>query len=202
MTSETIRTRAPGRLVLCLGSELLLFMPRILPGQDLARRFSNPATHGIVRVGQHNGPLNAFLGRAAEAARAVFHGPLTDTTLPWEGVDWRPFDRAGVDHHRDERIKGRFAETLRPFFASGKPVVVAGSGSRAYEGVHSSGTFGFGVADVQSQFLHALPLIGRFVRPRLKGRGSVTRGIRPTIRPRCRVCWGPPGSMGCSSTRS
>jgi len=84
-------------------------------------------------------------------------------------VDWRPFDFAGVDHYWDARTQDRYVAMLRPFFDSGKPVVVTGTGSRAYRGAHNSGTLGFGAVDYRSQFLHGIPVIGRFVRPRLKG---------------------------------
>jgi len=88
--------------------------------------------------------------------------------LPFEGVDWGPFDLVGVDHYWDERIEDQYVEMLHPFFATGKPVVVTGTGSRAYQGAHTSGTLGLGVVDPRSRFWHGLPVLGRFVRPHLK----------------------------------
>lgn len=168
-TAERVRGSGGDKLVFCLGQELILFMRGILPGRNLLHRFRDPANKEIIRTGSHRPQLNAFLAEASSAVREVFHGPLTYAALPWEGVDWGPFDIAGVDHYWDVRIQDRYLEMLQPFFASGKPVVVTGTGSRAYQGAHSTGTLGFGVIDPRSLFLHSLPLIGRFVRPRLKG---------------------------------
>lgn len=165
----TIRAKTPGKLVFCVGQELILFMQGILPGRSLLERLNDPATREIIRAGRHRPALNAFLAQASSAVRQVFHGPVAYAALPWEGVEWGPFDFAGVDHYWDERIQDRYLEMLRPFFDSGKPVVVTGTGSRAYQGAHSSGTLGLGVVDFRSQFLHTLPGIGRFIRPHLKG---------------------------------
>jgi hypothetical protein len=168
-TAETVRGKASGRLVFCVGQEMILFMQGILPGRRLLQRLNNPATREIIRTGAHRPQLNAFLADASSSVRQVFRGPVAYAALPWEGVDWGPFDFAGVDHYWDERIQDRYLEMLRPFFASGKPVVVTGTGSRAYQGAHSSGALGLGVIDFRSQFLHTLPVLGRFVRPHLKG---------------------------------
>ena len=46
-------------------------------------------------------------------------------------------------------------------------MVVTEFGMRTYAGAHSSGSLGFGIVDGKSQPYHQLPLIGRFVRPRL-----------------------------------
>jgi hypothetical protein len=167
--AETVRNDQSGKLVFCVGQELILFMQGILPGRGILQRFNNPATRDIIRSGARRSQLNAFLAEASSSARQVFHGPVAYAALPWEGADWGPFDFAGVDHYWDERIQDRYLEMLRPFLDSGKPVVVTGTGSRAYQGAHSSGTLGLGVVDFRSQFLHTLPVIGRFVRPHLKG---------------------------------
>jgi hypothetical protein len=167
--AETVRGKNRDKLVFCVGQELILFMQGFLPGHNLVQRFKNPATREIIRTGRHRPQLNAFLAQASSAVRQVFHGPVAYAALPWEGVEWGPFDFAGVDHYWDERIRDRYLQMLEPFLASGKPVVVTGTGSRAYRGAHSTGTLGWGVIDFRSQFLHALPLIGRFVRPHLKG---------------------------------
>jgi hypothetical protein len=82
-------------------------------------------------------------------------------------VDWDLFDLIGLDHYRDARVKDRYAEMLRPFLTHGKPVVITEFGMRTYLGADTSGALGFGIADNRSLVLHQLPVIGRFVRPRL-----------------------------------
>ncbi|MGA7845834.1 MAG: abortive infection protein [Thermoplasmata archaeon] len=167
--AESVRTSTDAKLVFCIGQELMLFMRGILPGRNLLERFNNPANRQMIRAGKHRAPLNAFLGEVTGAVRHVFHGPIAYASLPFEGVEWGSFDVVGVDHYWDERLGDRYLEMLHPFLATGKPVVVTGTGSRAYQGAHTTGTLGFGVVDCRSQFLHTLPLIGRLVRPHLKG---------------------------------
>jgi len=58
---------------------------------------------------------------------------------------------------------------LQPLFASGKPVIVTEFECRTYRGAESSGAMGFGIVDNKTLFLHSIPLLGRFVRPRLNG---------------------------------
>ncbi len=167
--AERLRLRRPGRVVFVVGSELTLFMRGIVPGRSLTARMKKPSFWEDARAGKHNAPLNAFLAKATEAVRRLFHGPVTYAALIWEDVDWSLFDFVGVDHYRDARIKDRYAEMLEPLFAHRKPVVVTEFGMRTYRGAESSGSLGLGVVDVRTLGLHHLPVVGRFVRPRLNG---------------------------------
>jgi hypothetical protein len=168
--AEKLRERWPDRLVFLVGSELTLFMRGIVPGRSLTARMKNPSFWADAKAGRHNPALNAFLAGANDEVRRVFHGRVTYAGLIWEAVDWSLFDFVGVDHYRDARIKDRYVEMLKPLFEFGKPVVVTEFGMRAYQGAASSGALGFGVVDSRSVGLHHLPLLGRLVRPRLKGR--------------------------------
>jgi hypothetical protein len=172
--AETVRQRSKVPVVFCVGQELMLFMDGIVPGHGLLGRLNHPGLREFVRAGKQVRPLNAFLSAASAATRGVFHGPVAYAALPWEGAEWGPFDLVGVDHYWDERVADRYLDMLKPFFATGKPVVVTGTGSRAYQGAHSSRTLGLGVTDFASQFWHRLPLVGRFVRPHLK-KGTYVR---------------------------
>jgi hypothetical protein len=73
-----------------------------------------------------------------------------------------------VDHYRDEQNKDRYVALLKPLFEFGKPVVVSEFGMRSYRGAERSGSLGFGIVDHKSQALHRLPVVGQFIRPRLK----------------------------------
>jgi hypothetical protein len=167
--AEQLSRQAPERLVFVVGSELTLFMQGIVPGRSLMARMKNPSFWQDVKTGTHNAPLNAFLEKANEAVRGVFSGPVTYASLVWEAVDWSLFDFVGVDHYRDARIKDRYLDMLEPLFALGKPVVITEFGMRAYQGAESSGTLGFGVIDGRTLVLHQIPVLGRFVKPRLNG---------------------------------
>lgn len=76
-------------------------------------------------TGTHNSQLlAALLAQANDAVRQVFHGPVTYASLPFETVNWSLFDFIVVDHYRDDRVKDRYADMLKPFFAYDKPVIV------------------------------------------------------------------------------
>lgn len=171
--AEELRKRWPERLVLSVGSELTLFMRDIVAGSTLVKRLYNPSLKDTIRAGGHNKPLNEFLAKTSEGVRRVFHGEITYASLPWEAVDWNLLDFVGVDHYRDARIKDQYVEMLKPLFAYGKPVVITEFGHIPMKGTDDSGVMGsgigMGVVDNKTLFLHSLPLLGRFVRPRLIG---------------------------------
>jgi hypothetical protein len=156
----------PGRVVFVAGGELTLFMPGLIPGKSVTERLKGLKADWAL-LG--NGKLDGYLAALAPGLRAVFDGPLIYASLPFEQVDWGPFDYVGVDHYREARTKDRYVETLQPFLATGKPVIVTEFGMRTYRGAESSGTLGFGVTDTTRLWLHTRPVIGRFIRPRLKG---------------------------------
>jgi hypothetical protein len=175
--AESLRQNYSDKLVFCLGAELTLFMKGIMPGKNFAARLRNPQLISFVKAGEHNKPLNAFLTKANYAVRKVFGGKVTYASLIWEAVDWSLFDFVGVDHYRVERIKNQYLDMLKPAFTHGKPVVItefgysttrAGIGSEGL--LSSAGLGGNNIIDVRTQFLHQLPLIGRFVRPHLNGK--------------------------------
>ena len=156
----------PGQVIFVAGGELTLFMPGILAGKSVIERLQAlKADPTALR----NGKLNAYLTALVPRVRAVFAGPLVYASLAFEQVDWEPFDYVGVDHYREARTKDRYVEMLRPFLATGKPVIVTEFGMRTFRGAESSGALGFGVTDTTRLWLHTRPLIGRFFRSRLNG---------------------------------
>jgi hypothetical protein len=131
---------------------------------------SNPSFWANAKAGLHNKPLNAFLARANEGVRRAFHGRVSYASLLGEAVDWSSFDFVGVDHYRAAKIKDRYVEMMRPLFNHGKPVVITEFGSRTYHGADTTSEGMAGdIVDYRSLFLHHLPLLGRFLRPRLRG---------------------------------
>jgi hypothetical protein len=168
-TAEKLRERWPDRLVFLVGSELTLFMQGIVEGRTIVKRMSNPSFWNNARAGKHNEPLNAFLKNANEKVREVFHGQVSYASLVWENVDWSMFDFIGVDHYRIAQIRDRYIDLLKPFFSSGKPVVVTEFGYRTYRGAESGKGGGGDIVDHMSLYLGRIPLLGRFVRPKLKG---------------------------------
>ena len=172
---EALRERWPDRVVLSVGWEVSLFSRGIIPGRSLAARMSSPQLLPIVKSGQHKTRVNAYLSEVVAAIRKVYRGRITYASLVWEGVDWTPFDYVGVDHYRSSKIEDRYVEMLRPALATGKPVAITEFGYEAMEngpmseGFLDSAGLKPSVINVRSQLLHQLPLVGRFIRPRLAG---------------------------------
>jgi hypothetical protein len=174
--AESLRQNYGDKLVFMVGGESTLFMQGIIPGKNFISRARNPKLFSIIKSGEHNKPLNAFLSKASAVTREVFGGKVTYASLVWEAVDWSLFDFVSVDHYRAERIKDQYVDMLKPAFSHGKPVVITEFGcSTTHAGVGSEGLLdpaGLGVKsiiDFKSQFLHQQPLVGRFVRPHLVG---------------------------------
>jgi len=175
--AEEVRLAVGDRVVFVVGGELTLFMRGILEGKNFRARLSNPNMMARVKAGEHNGPLNEFLARAAKSVRSIFHGKLTYASLVWEQVDWDLFDFVGVDHYRTTKVEDKYVAMLEPSFKQGKPVVVTEFGYATTRGgigdgglLLSSAGLEKPIIDTTSQALHyAVPVIGRFVKPHLNG---------------------------------
>jgi hypothetical protein len=181
--AEMLRKRWPEKLVFSIGSELTLFMQGIVKGRNVTERLNNlmlkfkqeklfqPDKDDIlehVHAGEFNKLLNTFLVKANSAVRNVFHGKVTYASLIWESVDWNLFDIIGVDHYRNDRIKEKYVDMLKPLFSYGKPVNITEFGYRTFQGATSNATGIEGdIIDLRSLFLHYI--FGRLVKPRLKG---------------------------------
>jgi len=141
--AEGLRQRWPGKLVFSVGSELTLFSQGMIEGKNVFDRISRPSFWGDMMAGKHNGPLNLYLPNLSEAARKSFRGPLTYFSLPFEAVDWKPFDFVGVDHYRDGQNKDSYGRMISKYNAFGKPVIVGEFGCCTFRGADLLGANGF-----------------------------------------------------------
>lgn len=99
----------PGRVIFVAGSELTLFMADLVPGKDVTSRLAAlKADPSLLR----DGKLNDYLVGLTTALRSTFAGPLIYAALPFEPMDWSPFDYVGVDHYRGARVKERYVDML------------------------------------------------------------------------------------------
>lgn len=184
--AEKLRQEYPDSLVFVVGGELSLFMNGILEGrnvmermkklmtrygqQNVAARENSTDASSRLRSAEFNERLRAYLQKTVASVKQVFHGKLTYASLVWESVDWDLFDYVGVDHYRAEKIKAQYLEMLKPAFEYDKPVVITEFGVQTYQGAEINGAgLGGNIIDTKSLFIHSLPLIGRFVRPKLIG---------------------------------
>jgi hypothetical protein len=171
--AERLNRHWPDRVVFSVATEATLFVRGIIPGFTFHQRIAR--LRSAVRDGRHVDPLQSFLERAVRRARAVFGGPVTYASLPFEPVDWSLFDIVSVDHYRDSRTEAGYRGTLDRLVRHGRPVVVTEFGMRTYRGAGTDGKLGTGIsADRRTRLLHPIPGVGRLIRPRL-GSGGYLR---------------------------
>jgi hypothetical protein len=141
--AESFNRLWPGKLVFSVGSELTLFSHGIVEGNGVFDRMSHPSFWNVIGAGKHNGPLNAFLSSLSEIAKEAFHGPLTYFSVPFEAVNWKPFDFIGVDYYRDARVKDTYGLMVSKYKAFGKPVIIGEFGCCTFRGADLLGANGF-----------------------------------------------------------
>ena len=98
----------------------------------------------------------------------MFSGPVMYRSLVWEQVDWSIFDIIGVDHYWGEKIKDQYIDMVKPLFTYGKPVINTGFGFNTTTAPVTGMLSTLGDTPYISQYLHQLPVIGHFIRPKLK----------------------------------
>ncbi|RJQ66906.1 hypothetical protein D5S17_34515 [Pseudonocardiaceae bacterium YIM PH 21723] len=145
--AERLRVGGAG-IVLTTGAELGLFLEGILPG-TLEERLALLTEPDRLRAEIPHVParINAFLARAVTVVRDRFGGPISYASIPFEGVDWTPFDIIGVDLYRTAQIADRFAEGVRSLVARGKPVAITEFGCATYAGAGADGARGGEIVD-------------------------------------------------------
>ena len=168
--AQPLHERYPGKVVFSIGSEFTFFMQGIVPGKTFIQRIKTAfsADGDYIKSGKHNKPLNDFLIKANEAARSEFAGPVLYRSLSFEEVDWSNFDIIGVDHYWGEKIKDRYIDMVKPLFTYGKPVINTGFGFNTTTAPVTGMASTLGDTPYLAQFLHQQPIIGRFIRPKLK----------------------------------
>jgi hypothetical protein len=77
---------------------------------------------------------------------------------------------ASASEHQAARTEAGYLGKLRLLLAHGKPVVVTEHGMRTYQGADRDGNLGTGITDPTTSLLHLVPIVGRLIRPRIKGR--------------------------------
>ncbi|MER6721727.1 hypothetical protein [Streptomyces halstedii] len=119
------------------GSEISLFTTGFLPGDTYTERQSLFADPQRLRDALPGLParINAFLAEAVAAVRARFHGRVGYASLPFEGVDWAPFDVVATDAgYRDASTADLLESGLRALVSHGKPAAVTEFGCAPYRG--------------------------------------------------------------------
>lgn len=166
--AQSLHERHPGKVVLSIGSEFTLFMQGIVPGKTFRQRANTVFQTDVIQTGQHNQPLNDFLGTAVAEVRKVFSGSVMYRSLVWEHVDWSNFDLIGVDHYWADKIQDQYVDMVKPLFTYGKPVINTGFGFNTTTAPVTGMLGTLGDLPFFRILLHQQPVIGRFIRPQLK----------------------------------
>ncbi|GAB2579505.1 hypothetical protein GCM10027168_10470 [Streptomyces capparidis] len=139
--AERLR-RAGAEVVFLTGSEISLFTTGFLPGDTPQERTAVLADPQRLRAALPGLParINTFLDEAVAAVRARFGGRIGYASLPFEGVDWAPFDIVATDAgYRDAQTADRLPDGLRALTAHGKPAAVTEFGCTTYRGAADAG---------------------------------------------------------------
>lgn len=143
--AECLRKRG-AEVVLLTGSELSLVTVGFLPGNSIEDRLAQLASPHRLRplIAGIRARVNEFLGAAVAVVRTRFGGRLSYASLPFEGVDWGPFDIISTDAgYRSAEIAARFRDDIRAFVAQGraqgKPVAITEFGCTTHRGAANPG---------------------------------------------------------------
>ena len=138
--AERVR-RSGAEVVLVTGGELSLMNRGFLPGDTLPERIGLLADPARLRelIGAIPARINDFLGRAVPKVRQRFAGKVAYAAIPFEGIDWTPFDFIGLDLYRSIEVADRYRDGIRTLVAQGKPVAITEVGTASYRGAGDRG---------------------------------------------------------------
>ncbi|WP_067893592.1 hypothetical protein [Nocardia vaccinii] len=131
------RLRRTGvQVVFVTGVELTLMNHGFLPGEDIGQRLERLlGSPGRQRaLGEATARLDRFLAEAVTVVREHFGGKLTYCAIPFEQIDWTPFDFVSVELIRTAEVADTFPEGVRALVAQAKPVAITGFGTATWRG--------------------------------------------------------------------
>jgi hypothetical protein len=104
-----------------------MFTAGFLPGRGLAERVASlrDPLKILSAVPAARAAVHAFLTAVVPQVRARFGGPVSYASVPFEGVDWAPFDIIANDGgYRDRSNIEGFPQALAAAVSQGKPYAV------------------------------------------------------------------------------
>lgn len=147
--AERLR-RQGARVHLSVGCEFVLFVPGIVPGDNVLERVRNllsgnfdPQT--MVRR------LRWFTQESARVGRSVFGGAITYGAAQDEDVDWTLFDVVSVNYYSYFPRRADYVRELAGFRTWRKPIVISEFGTCTYQGAPEAGGMGWDVVDYDKE---------------------------------------------------
>jgi hypothetical protein len=149
--AERLRQRGAA-VVFVAGAELTLLAKGFLPGDTFAERLALLTEPQRLRavLPQLPARFNAFLGQAVGLVRERFGGRVTYAAVPYERIDWTPFDFIGVDAYKSSEVADRYAGDIQTLVAQGKPVAITEFGCTTQRGAADLGARNLGIVDRDS----------------------------------------------------
>ncbi|MFC9243804.1 hypothetical protein ACFT7S_07050 [Streptomyces sp. NPDC057136] len=163
--AERLRRRG-AEVVFVAGAELSLMNKGFLPGDSSDERVALLSRPDRVRehIGEVGARVNDFLGKATVLVRERFGGKVTYAAVPFERVDWTPFDIMSMDLYRSAAITDQFAEGVRNLVEQGKPVAITEFGAASYDGAGDRGAHGLEIVEYDKDTRAPLRLNGHYAR--------------------------------------
>ncbi|NGO14344.1 abortive phage infection protein [Streptomyces sp. HC44] len=141
--------RQGAQVTLAVGCEFWLFVPGIVPGEDVLERIEN-LEKGNFDLAKVQKRLARFTAKAAAVGRSVFRGKLSYAAAQdetFENVDWGLFDIVGIDYYSYFRKRADYVRELRTFLRWGKPLAITEFGTCTFKGAPEAGGMGWNVVD-------------------------------------------------------
>jgi hypothetical protein len=163
--AERLR-RQGAEVVLVVGAEISLLNKGFLPGETIGERMELLADLQRLRalIAEVPARVNDFLGKAVAVVRERFGGRIPYASMPFEGVDWTPFEIISVDLYRSAEVADRFAAGIRSLVAQGKPLAITEFGSATYKGAADKGARGGEIIEWDIEAVIPLRLDGIYIR--------------------------------------
>jgi hypothetical protein len=160
--------RQGAEVALLTGSELSIVNRGIVPGETFEDR-ANLLTPSNPQLGQLLAAVparvNHLLADAVRVVRERFGGKVSYASLPFEHVDWTPFDIVSTDAgYRSIETADRYAEGVRALVAQGKPVAVTEFGCCTYRGAADRGARGAEIVEWDTATVTPVRLDGDYTR--------------------------------------
>ena len=161
--AERLRTRG-AEVVFVTGAELSLFNKGFLPGDTLNERLELLTQPLRLRelIVEIPARMNTFLCKAVTLVRERFGGKISYASLPFDGVDWTPFDFVSFDAYRSKEVADRYRDDIRTLVAQGKPVAITEFGCTTHRGAADLG--GHGSMIVEWEGARPIRLVGDYSR--------------------------------------
>jgi hypothetical protein len=155
-------------VVFVTGVELSVMNQGFMPGDSvddrLARLLSQPPDRRRERLAEVSARVDDFLRQAVALVRERFQGRITYAAIPFERIDWTPFDIMSVELIRSAEVAARFREGVRTLVAGGKPVAITGFGVSTYRGAGDRGAHAMEIVEYDKDSGAPVRLTGDYVR--------------------------------------